>query len=55
MALWNRAEVKGCVDSTDIVVLLGEGTNLGNKLITIYRKIAWNGENAFGGETLEKF
>jgi hypothetical protein len=50
--LCGQAEVKAMlVDSTDFVTLLGEGINLGTKLIMtyIYMTIPWNGGNAFVG------
>lgn len=34
-----QAEVKGGIDETDYIALFGEGTNLGNKLISMFRKI----------------
>lgn len=38
--------MKGCIDKTEYIVLFGEGTNLGNKLISVFRKITCIGGNA---------
>lgn len=38
--------MKGCIDKTEYIVLFGEGTNLGNKLISVFRNITCIGGNA---------